>query len=207
MSDTTVNFWNKIALKYSKSPIKNEDAYLKKIEQTKDLLSEESRMLEFGCGTGTTALKLAPYAGSILATDFSESMIEIAKEKIKTQENNNLEFKCISIEAIHLEPESFDVVSAQSVLHLVESKENVMKKVYESLSPDGYFVSSTACIGDFMPFFKWIAPLGKRLGLLPMLRVFGRKELEKSIENSGFKILDVWQPSRAQSVFIVAQKI
>ena len=203
----TIRFWDKIANKYSKTPIKNEEAYERKIEQTKALLNSNSKMLEVGCGTGSTAIRLAPFAGEVLATDFSEKMIHIAEQKLKESSVNNLRFQCISIEDIQVPNESLDLVSAQSLLHLVSDRELVIEKLHRTLKPGGYFVSSTACVGDFLGFIKWIAPIGKAFGFLPLLKVFKRKELEQNIVDGGFKIVDIWQPNKSEAVFIVAQKV
>jgi len=39
--------------------------------------------LEFGCGTGSTALLHASFVKHMTATDISDEMIEIAKQKAK----------------------------------------------------------------------------------------------------------------------------
>jgi ubiquinone/menaquinone biosynthesis C-methylase UbiE len=41
------------------------------------------RALELGCGTGELTIRLAPYVGSILATDASGGMIEQLEGKLK----------------------------------------------------------------------------------------------------------------------------
>ena len=74
------------------------------------------------------------------------------------------------------------------------------------LKPGGIFVTSTACLGDTMAFFKFIAPIGKFLGLMPLVQVFTSKELENSLINAGFGIDYQWQPGKGKSVFIVAKK-
>ena len=74
------------------------------------------------------------------------------------------------------------------------------------LKPGGIFVTSTACIGDTMKFFKIVAPIGKLLGLMPLVKVFTTKELEDSLTDAGFEIDYQWQPGKGKSVFIVAKK-
>ena len=43
--------WNRFADRYFKSPIKDEDVYQKKLEITREYMSPQSNVLEFGCGT------------------------------------------------------------------------------------------------------------------------------------------------------------
>ena len=45
-------FWDKIAERYSKKPIADEDAYQKKLQVTRDYFRTDMEVLEFGCGTG-----------------------------------------------------------------------------------------------------------------------------------------------------------
>jgi len=74
------------------------------------------------------------------------------------------------------------------------------------LKPGGFFVTSTTCVGDSMNFFKFIAPIGKALGLMPLLKVFTTEELVTCLKEAGFAIDHQWQPGQGKAVFIVAQK-
>ena len=53
---------------------------------------------------------------------------------------------------------------------------------------------------------KLIAPVGRLLGLMPLLRVFSARELEESLTHAGFEIDYHWQPDKGLAVFIVAKK-
>jgi hypothetical protein len=81
-----------------------------------------------------------------------------------------------------------------------------MARVLAMLKPGGVFVSSTACLGDTMKFFKFIGPIGKFLGLMPLLKVFSKAELVDSLNAAGFLIAIEWQPNQSPTVFIVARK-
>ena len=50
-------------------------------------------VLEFGCGTGSTALAHAPFVRHILATDISEKMLEIARAKAADGSVHNVTFQ------------------------------------------------------------------------------------------------------------------
>ena len=88
----------------------------------------------------------------------------------------------------------------------MENKEEVISKVHKMLKPGGIFVTSTACLGDTMKFFKVVAPIGRFLGLMPLVKVFTTKELENSLTNAGFEIDHQWRPDKSIAVFIVAKK-
>ena len=69
----------------------------KTLNDTRKYLNSEASVLEIGCGTGTTALKLAGNVHSMTATDISSSMIAIAQEKAKEQKKEKCSFRAIDI--------------------------------------------------------------------------------------------------------------
>ena len=50
------------------------------------------RIVEFGCGTGTTAVHHAPHVQHIDAIDISENMLEIGRGKARQAGVDNLTF-------------------------------------------------------------------------------------------------------------------
>ncbi len=197
-------FWDKIAKRYSKQPVADEAAYQKKLEATRDYLSPEMELLEFGCGTGSTAITLAPYVKHIHAIDISSKMIEIAQGKAAAKDIGNITFKQSTIDDYNAGAGAMDAVLGHSILHLLDNWQEVISKVYDMLNPGGVFVTSTACIADEMKYFKYIAPIGRLLGLT--LQVFTSQELEDALTAAGFEISRQWRPGAGKSVFIVAKK-
>ncbi len=202
----SVKFWDKIAVRYSKQAITDEVAYQKKLQVTRDYFRSDMDVLEFGCGTGSTAIIHAPYVKHILAIDSAPKMIAIAQAKADKEQIKNVTFKCACINEFSTADQSLDAVLGLSILHLLGNKEEVISKVYSMLKPSGVFITSTACIGDTMRFFKFIVPIGQFLGLMPLVKVFTSTELEASLRKAGFEIDYQWQPSKNQAVFIVAKK-
>jgi len=164
------------------------------------------KLLEFGCGTGSTALTHASLVNHILAIDFSEKMIEIAEAKRNSAGIQNVDFKCTSIESLNEGENSYDIVLGLSILHLLKNWNEMIQKVYLLLKPGGWFISSSACIADSMKILKYIAPVGRSIGLLPDLAIFTKAELEQGLCSAGFRLEREWQPDKKQAVFIVAQK-
>ena len=199
-------FWDRIATRYAQRPVADEAAYEKKLEKTRESLRPDMKVLEFGCGTGSTAIAHAPYVAHIRATDVSANMIEIAREKGEAMNVGNVTFEQASIEDLEVAAESIDVVLGLSILHLVADRAAAIAKVRKMLKPGGVFVSNTACLGDKLKFFKLIAPIGRVLGLIPRVEVFTRQELEDSLRVAGFEIDYQWQPGGGVAVFIVARK-
>lgn len=204
--DQSAKFWDKIAERYSKQPIADEAAYQKKLQVTRDYFRPDMAVLEFGCGTGSTAITHAPYVNHIQAIDMSSKMIEIAQRKADAKHVENIAFERSTIDAFRVPDQSFDAVLGLSILHLLENKESVINRVHKMLKPGGIFVTSTACLGDSMKFFKLVAPIGKCLGLMPLVKVFTTRELVASLTEAGFAIDYQWQPGKNTGVFIVAKK-
>jgi ubiquinone/menaquinone biosynthesis C-methylase UbiE len=203
----STKFWDKIAERYSNKPVADEAAYQKKLEVTREYFQPDMAALEFGCGTGSTAITHAPYVKHIHAIDISSKMIEIAQGKADAEKVTNVTFEQSTIEQISVSDQTLDAVLALSILHLLDNKEAVIAKVHGMLKPGGIFVTSTACIGDtMMRFLKVIVPVGKFFGLMPQVTVFTTKELEDSLTDAGFQIDYQWQPGKGKAVFIVAKK-
>jgi ubiquinone/menaquinone biosynthesis C-methylase UbiE len=93
-------------------------------------MTPSSNVLEFGCGTGDTAILHAPYVNIVRAIDLSSRMIEIAEGKAKEANVKNVNFECTGIDSLDVPKESFELVLGLSVLHLLPNKNEVMKKVY-----------------------------------------------------------------------------
>jgi ubiquinone/menaquinone biosynthesis C-methylase UbiE len=199
-------FWDKNADKYSKRSIGDEKSYQKKLDITRDLLSTEMDVFEFGCGTGTTAIKHAPYARHIRAIDFSTQMIEIAQGKAKVLGITNISFEHAEIESMDEIAESYDMVMGHSILHLLEDRQAVISKVYDLLKPGGVFVTSTVCLGFPMTLLKPILTIGRVFGFLPLVRFLSRDELVGEMTKTGFSIEYEWLSGGTPVAFIVARK-
>lgn len=200
-------FWDKFAHKYSLSPIPNQQVYEKKLALTKQFLKPEMNVLEFGCGTGSTAIIHAPYVKHIKATDFSQNMFAIGKQKAADKNIQNITFECAEITDLDDRQEQYDVILGLNILHLLEDKEKTLRKVFSLLKPGGVFVSSTACIQDhtFLKLLKYIAPIGYFFGLIPFVKIFSKNEVIRLHEKVGFKKEIVWTPD-VMSLFMIAKK-
>jgi ubiquinone/menaquinone biosynthesis C-methylase UbiE len=206
MTNQSKKFWDRIAERYSKQPIADEVAYQKKLQVTREYFRPDMDVLEFGCGTGSTAIAHAPFVKHIRAIDISSRMIEIAQGKSDAENIDNVTFEQSTIEELDVSDQSLDAVLGLSILHLLDNKEEVIAKVHKILKPGGIFVTSTICLGDTMKFIRFVVPIGQFFGLMPMVRIFTRKELEYSLADAGFQIDHEYQPGRGKAVFIVAKK-
>lgn len=208
MTQDASRFWDRTAERYARSAIADEAAYQKKLEITRGYFRPDMELLEFGCGTGSTALLHAPHVKHIRAIDFSARMIAIARAKAVAQGVQNVSFEQAGIDDLPVADGRFDMVLGLSILHLVADRDAVIGKVHRMLRPGGFFVSSAACVADMgiWGLLKYIAPAGRALGLLPMVRFFTAGDLRRSLTGAGFKIVHDWQPGPKKAVFIVATR-
>ncbi|MDO8266126.1 MAG: class I SAM-dependent methyltransferase [Candidatus Saccharibacteria bacterium] len=87
----------------------------------KKYLQKNSRVLELGCGNGRDSAYLAKEGFNVLASDFSESVVEKNKEAIG--ESENLNFSMVDLaQKLPFSEESFDCVFANLSLHYFTDK-------------------------------------------------------------------------------------
>jgi ubiquinone/menaquinone biosynthesis C-methylase UbiE len=204
-------FWDRAADRYSRQPIGDEIAYRTKLEVTRSYFRPAMEVLEFGCGTGSTALAHAPFVKHIKAIDFSAKMIAIARERAEAEGVGNVAFAQGDIITLNAPDQSYDAVLGLNILHLLKETDAVVANIFRMLKPGGVFVTSTACLGDRMRMLmktaeRVIVPAGRLVGLLPQLKVLSTSELVGSLTGAGFEIAHKWQPGKWKAVFIVARK-
>lgn len=199
-------FWNRHAAGYAKRPVADEDSYQRKLEVTRGYLSADMNVLEFGCGTGSTAIALSPCVSRIRATDISGAMLAIARDKATTAGITNVTFEDVAIEDIDVADGSCDAVLGHSILHLVADRHAVIARVGRMLKPGGVFVSSTVCLRGSMPGLGLLLSVGNFFGLLPAVSFFTPEELRRDLTDAGFEIDHAWQPGPKKAIFIVAKK-
>jgi ubiquinone/menaquinone biosynthesis C-methylase UbiE len=202
-------FWDKTAERYAKSPVSDEATYQKKLAETQSFLRPDMRILEFGCGTGTTAIHHAPCVQQVDAIDISENMLEIGRGKARAAGVDNITFTLGTLADFNAEEASFDAVLGLNVIHLLPDRQAALAEVARILKPGGIFVSSTVCLGhSYLRFIKLITPLGKLLGLMPDVFIMSEADLANEVKGAGFEIERQWRHGKnGIAVFMIARKI
>ena len=206
---TNADFWNNIAEAYAQKPVDNPDAFDRKIAITKERMASDHTVLDIGCGTGSLALRLAPFGGHIHGLDISREMIRIAKGKAAEQKVDNVSFHEGPFDDSFdvFGPESLDGVCAYSILHLLEDRHAAVQRVYRLLRPGGFFISSTVCLGNSWVPYTPILIVMRWLGKAPMVKTISSRTIENDIKEVGF--VDVSQPdvgAQSRVAFVVARK-
>ena len=203
-------FWDKMAPKYAESQMRSVDDYEHTLARTLSYLTPQMRVLEMGCGTGTTALRLAPHVKAFVGTDQSSEMIRIARDKV-ADEHSNLEFRMLgAAESAQLE-EGFDVVMGFNLFHLVPDADAVLADIFKILKPGGLMISKTPCLMD--KAFGWkrflvagMLPILKRIGKAPDVGLWRIADVDRRIADAGFETLEAGN-FPAISRYVVARKI
>ena len=121
--------WDFSQIKYSTEKITDWDFYEKINENT----NENSLCLDLGTGGGEKVLTRYPNVGMIIATDFSNTMIETAKQNAKKHPNKKVKFAYMDSMNMSFPSGMFDLIS---VRHTVMNA----KQIYEVLADDGVVI-------------------------------------------------------------------
>ncbi len=203
-------FWDRIAPKYAAEPIADMAGYEATLQRVQALLPPDAHVLEVGCGTGSTAMRLAPFTGSMLATDVAPGMIAIARQRLAAQPVPQLGFAVADADAPGLGQGTYDVVLAFSMLHLVDDLDHALELLVQALRPGGLLISKTPCINEMNPLIPRLAlPLMQAIGKAPQVLCFDAQHLRSALVRRGLEVVSVERHgTRGKDirVFIVARK-
>ncbi len=202
----SMKFWDRIAPGYSQQTIADEQSYTRKLSQTQALMQPDMKVLEFGCGTGSTALLHAPYVAKIVATDISSAMIAIARQKARADSIDNVTFIQSGAEEFESQAGSFDMILALNLIHLLPDHNAFLSKAHRLLKPGGIFVSSTVCLADRLWFMRPVIPVMQWLGKAPFVQFLSALKVKRAITEAGFDVVESWAHGRANSLFLIARK-
>jgi SAM-dependent methyltransferase len=203
-------FWDRMARKYAADPIADMAGYERTLDVTRGYLKASDQAYEFGCGTGTTALKLASSVAGLTATDISSEMIAIARERAASEGCANAVFEVGTPETASCPDGSFDVAMGFNILHLIEARGATYRAIHRLLKPGGLFISKTGCLKEMNFALRLILPPMQLIGRAPYVAIFDAAELEREIAAAGFEIIErARHGSRGKDarIFLVARKV
>ena len=145
-------------------------------------ISENSSILDIGCGIGYVAYKLADKAKFILAIDIEKNSIEIAKQKYSKK---NIKFNQADI-FHHKFTEKFDYIILSNVLEHIKDRRKLLK-IVGNLAP-------ILLIRVPMLNRSWLSLYKKELGFEYRLEQshyieYTLETFRNEIESAGLKIL------------------
>lgn len=202
-------FWDRLARKYARDAIKDLAGYERTVARARECLRSTDTVLELGCGTGTTALKLAPGVARYIGTDISAEMIAIAREKVAAERCDKLEFSVVGSDRATWPAGPFDAVLAFNLLHLVPERSRYLQQVHASLKPGGLFITKTPCLSEMSRLIRLAVPVAQLFGKAPTVSFFTAAGLASDIAAAGFAIIEQARhgsKAREPRIFILARK-
>jgi tRNA/tmRNA/rRNA uracil-C5-methylase (TrmA/RlmC/RlmD family) len=92
-------------------------------DMLKDIIEDNSTLLDAGCGTGRLAFRLADKCRKIVGVDLSERNISVAKINLSNSSYDNIEFHHSDINKFNVKPETlFDYAVISYAIHEIEEE-------------------------------------------------------------------------------------
>jgi len=111
-------------------------------------------VIDLGSGAGNDAFiarRIVGEKGKVIGIDFTEAMIEKARDNAEKLNLNNVEFRLGDIESMPVTSNKADVIVSNCVLNLVPNKHKVFSEVYRVLKPGGHFSISDIVLQGALP--------------------------------------------------------
>jgi ubiquinone/menaquinone biosynthesis C-methylase UbiE len=167
------------------------------------------RTLEVGCGNGTYSKILILDAENLTATDFSDEMVAVAKERLKGVENVSVEkANCFNLS---YPDSSFNTVFMANLLHIIREPEKAVAEGKRVLKKNGRLIVISFTT-EGMTFFN-------RLGMIyRYLKTYGKpsptaqrltvQKTRDMLKNCGFEIEEAKLiGNKSKAIFIIATAV
>ena len=118
------------------------------------LINKGDTVVDLGSGAGNdcfVARALVGETGKVIGVDFTETMIEKARENAEKLGFNNVEFRYGDIEKMPLTANKADVVISNCVLNLMPDKKKSFDEIYRILKVGGHFSISDVVLEGILP--------------------------------------------------------
>jgi arsenite methyltransferase len=114
-------------------------------------------VIDLGSGAGNDtfiARRLTGEKGKVLGIDFTEAMVNKARDNAEKLALNNVEFRLGDIDDMPVTANYADVIVSNCVLNLVPNKHKVISEIFRVLKPGGHFSISDIVLEGELPV-KW----------------------------------------------------
>jgi 2-polyprenyl-3-methyl-5-hydroxy-6-metoxy-1,4-benzoquinol methylase len=204
-------FWDRLARTWGKPTEESDQTDTTVLAKTRRYLKATDTVLDYGCAKGSVDLKLAAAVKAIHGIDISPRMIAAAREAADARKTAGVSFAKATIFNESLDRQSFEVVLAFNIFHLLEDAPKALLRIGELLKPGGLLISVTPCLGEkgTVPVrsVMFLVSLAGRLGLIPHVWRCTLGELRKSMDAAGLVTLEIEELVHSTSeYFMVARK-
>lgn len=179
------------------------------IEIIETFLSEQKALgktLEVGCGNGTYSKFLIREAEHLTATDFSDEMVAVSKERLKGAGNVSVEkANCFSLS---YPDSSFNTVFMANLLHIIPEPEKAVAEGKRVLKINGRLIvisfttEGMAFFSKLGMIYRYLKTYGKPSPTAQTLTV---QKTQDMLKNCGFKIEEAKLiGNKSKAIFIIA---
>jgi ubiquinone/menaquinone biosynthesis C-methylase UbiE len=160
-----------------------------------------SRVLDLGAGTGDQTLLAARRVGptgTVLATDISASMLDLAGEAARAADLHNIETRVLDAQRLDLPAASFDAAIARFSLQFVPDVQRALAEVLRVLKPGGRFAAVVFSAVERNPFRAAAQVIASRLAGRPFPEpgpgqwaMNDPTTLRHALQQAGFREVDI----------------
>lgn len=141
-------FWDRTAGRYDALVLRVlRGRYESMNQRLREDLRGHRRVLELAAGTGLLTAAYAPEVGQVIATDFSEGMLEQLRARVRALEHVEIALADV-YDLSQYEPASFDAVLCANTLHVLDSPSSALAQMHRVLAPGGMLLVPTFCHGE-----------------------------------------------------------
>ena len=162
-----LDFWSKFAEFYDVAEKLNDKVYREMCEITTRLIPFGATVLDCAAGTGELSIAAARKADSVLCTDYSEKMLDVARKKAKKGFFDNISFERRNIFSLDDPNETYDVVIAGNVLHLLENPEKAVRELCRVTKKGGKILLPTFMTRNKSDISRLLLKVYGKLGFSP----------------------------------------
>ncbi len=176
-----MDFWDRFAGVYDLAESINGTVCKQTLDITTRLTPEGAKVLDCAAGTGELTFAAAKKAESVLCTDLSRNMLRTAQRKARAFGADNVEFAERNIFDLQDPDNTYDVVIAGNVLHLLSNPQGAVRELYRVLKPGGKLLLPTFTTRGRG---KILLGIYKKLGFDPEAE-YSPSEYKKMLEECG----------------------
>lgn len=118
------------------------------------------KALDIGCGPGQLAIELERKGFAATGIDFSNAMINLAKDNAKKEGMESVDFKIGEVESLGFPDCTFDLITGLGILEYLENDQSVLEEVNRVLNVGGIFITNITNIFSYQNIFE---PLYRRI--------------------------------------------
>ncbi|MBR4515312.1 MAG: methyltransferase domain-containing protein [Lachnospiraceae bacterium] len=180
------NVWDRFASVYNgfvTGTPGNKKAYNAMYKRIRSVVKDKE-VLELATGPGVIAKQVAEETKKMIATDYSEKMLAVARRGIVP---SNLYFERADASKLPYDDESFDVIIIANALHIIPQPEKVLSEIKRVLRKGGLLIAPNFIHDNSKKTSEFFSKVLSRAGIVFEAR-WDADTYKAFLEKEGFKM-------------------